>query len=83
VQLQLLQLFMVLVLWIWRLSCALPLDKECSTCLELLLQLASRVYMSVIVLISESLYPTKVMVLGGGWVKMVILSMVKCAHRMF
>jgi hypothetical protein len=53
VQLQLLQLCMVLVLWIWRLSCALPLEKEHSTCLELLLQLAARVYLLVIVLLPE------------------------------
>jgi hypothetical protein len=49
-QLQLLQLCMVLVLWIWRLSlsCELPLKKERSTCLELLLQLATRVYLLVL-----------------------------------
>jgi hypothetical protein len=27
------------------LSCVLPLEKDCSTCLELLLQLATRVYL--------------------------------------
>jgi hypothetical protein len=31
------------------LSCALPLEKECSTCLELLLQLGDRVYLLVLV----------------------------------
>jgi hypothetical protein len=69
---QLLQLCMVLVLWIWRLSsCVLPLEKERSTCLELLLQLAARVYLLVIVLLPESFYLAKVMVLGGGCVPMV------------
>jgi hypothetical protein len=71
VQFQLLQLCMVLVMWIWRLSCALPLEKERSTCLELLLQLAARVYLLVIVLLPESFYLAKVMVLGGGYVPMV------------
>ena len=34
------------------LSYVLPLEKECSTCLELLLQLAARVYMLVLVWLS-------------------------------
>jgi hypothetical protein len=71
VQLQLLQLCMVLVLWIWRLSCAVSLEKERSSCLELLLQLAARVYLLVIVLFPESFYLTKVMVLECGCLPMV------------
>jgi hypothetical protein len=35
------------------LSCALPLEKERSTCLELLLQLAARVYLLVLVWLSR------------------------------
>jgi hypothetical protein len=62
---------MILVMWIWRLSCALPLEKEHSTCLELLLQLATRVYLLVIMLLPKSFYLAKVMVLGGGYVPMV------------
>jgi hypothetical protein len=56
---QVLQLCMVLVLWIWRLSllCALPLEKERSTCLELLMQLAARVYLLILVWLSEIILP--------------------------
>jgi hypothetical protein len=49
----------------------IPLEKEHSTCLDLLLQLATRVYLLVIVLLPETFYLGKVMVLGGGCVLMV------------
>jgi hypothetical protein len=67
----------------------LPLEKEHSTCLELLLQLAARVYLLVLVWLSEIIL-SKVNVLGGGiceclWLgdNDVTLSMVKRANQNF
>ena len=51
------------------LSCVLPLEKERSTYIEVLLQLGARVYLLVLVWLSGIIL-SKVKVLGGGFVPM-------------
>jgi hypothetical protein len=78
VQLQLLQLSIVLVLWLWDfLFGELSLEKDVLSWLSVGSSVASRI------ILSRKGYGARGWLCAYGWVTIVILSMVKRAHRIF